>query len=163
MRAADSPAAQNKTYKDEWLTPPHVLDSLGPFALDPCSPIVRPWPTADRHFTVEDNGLEQQWKGSVWLNPPYGNEMWKWLDMLALHGNGIALIFARTETKGFTRCVWQSASAVFFLRGRLKFHHVSGKGAGSCAGAPSVLVSYGEECSERLRDCGLDGKFIPLA
>ncbi|THF55937.1 hypothetical protein [Pseudothauera rhizosphaerae] len=43
---------------DEWLTPPHVLSRLGRFDLDPCAPVLarRPWNTADRHFTIEDNG-----------------------------------------------------------------------------------------------------------
>lgn len=31
---------------DEWLTPPQLLKCLGPFDLDPCSPVDRPWPTA---------------------------------------------------------------------------------------------------------------------
>lgn len=34
------------THKDEWLTPPEIVQSLGSFDLDPCSPIARPWPFA---------------------------------------------------------------------------------------------------------------------
>ena len=37
--------------KDEWLTPPEITTDLGPFDLDPCSPIKRPWPTAENHYT----------------------------------------------------------------------------------------------------------------
>jgi hypothetical protein len=71
--------------KDEWLTPPHILKALGEFDLDPCSPVVRPWPTAKRHFTIEDDGLIQKWEGRVWCNPPYGLESTKWLLKLAEH------------------------------------------------------------------------------
>ena len=86
---------------DEWLTPPEILKAIGEFDLDPCSPINRPWNTAKKHYTVEDNGLIQEWIGRVFLNPPYGPETGKWLQKLAEHGNGIALIFARTETDMF--------------------------------------------------------------
>jgi len=87
--------------KDEWLTPPEILAALGHFDLDPCAPIIRPWPTATNHYTIEDNGLIQPWEGRVWLNPPYGKYVWKWLDKLSKHKSGIALIFARTGTINF--------------------------------------------------------------
>lgn len=106
---------------DEWLTPPHILEALGQFDLDPCAPIVRPWNTANSHFTIETDGLKQNWFGRVWCNPPYGLEAAKWLNKLVKHGNGIALIFARTETKMFFNHVWNKADALLFIEGRLFF------------------------------------------
>lgn len=131
--------------KDEWLTPPHVLAALGEFDLDPCAPISRPWDTAKEHYTAMDNGLAKPWLGRVWCNPPYGLEAEKWLDRLAQHGNGIALIFARTETRMFFDHVWRRADAVCFIEGRLHFHHVDGSRAKANSGAPSCLVAYGGE------------------
>ena len=86
---------RTETGKDEWLTPPEIIHALGCFDLDPCAPVVRPWPTATRHYTIEDNGLVQPWDGRIWCNPPYGTETGRWLARMAEHGNGIALIFAR--------------------------------------------------------------------
>lgn len=150
--------------KDEWLTPPHILDALGPFDLDPCAPIVRPWPTAAHHLTIEDDGLSAPWPpgARVWCNPPYGKAAEKWLTKLADHGNGIALIFARTETKMFFDQVWDRAHGLLFLRGRLHFYHVDGTMAVHNSGAPSVLVAYNTENADRLASSGLDGQFIPL-
>lgn len=37
-----------------WLTPPHVVDALGPFDLDPCASTDRPWDTAAKHYTEHD-------------------------------------------------------------------------------------------------------------
>ena len=148
--------------KDEWLTPPWLIEALGPFDLDPCAPIVRPWRMARAHYTIEDDGLSRPWWDRVWLNPPYGRETGKWLDRLADHGRGTALIFARTETNTFVRCVWNRAHAVFFLYGRLHFHHVDGTRAKGDAGAPSVLVAYGELDAQVLAHCGLAGQFVPL-
>ena len=147
--------------KDEWLTPPEIVRALGTFDLDPCSPVNRPWPTALRHLTVEDDGLMQDWNGRVGLNPPYGDETGLWLRRLANHGNGVALVFARTETGWFFDAVWHLANAVFFFKGRVAFYHVTGE-QGDSAGAPSVLVAYGADNVRALRSSGLDGQVIEL-
>jgi hypothetical protein len=62
---------KSSTGKNEWLTPPCLLRRLGPFDLDPCSPVNRPWDTARHHYTIEDDGLQQPWFGRVFCNPPY--------------------------------------------------------------------------------------------
>jgi hypothetical protein len=149
---------------DEWLTPPTLLSALERFDLDPCAPVLerRPWSIADRHFTIEDDGLALQWHGRVWLNPPYGREAAAWLRRLADHGNGIALIFARTETEMFFEQVWARAHALLFLRGRLHFHYVDGTRATANGGAPSVLIAYGQENAEILKRAAIPGAFVPL-
>jgi hypothetical protein len=146
--------------KDEWLTPPFVLAALGEFDLDPCSPIVRPWETAKQHFTAVDNGLSKPWHGRVWCNPPYGSMAARWLARLADHGNGIALVFARTETSAWVKYVWPKAHGIRFLAGRLHFHHVDGSRAALNSGAPSALVAYGEQNAECLRVCSIPGAFV---
>lgn len=147
---------------DEWLTPPEVVHALGEFDLDPCSPINRPWPTASTHYTIVDNGLILPWHGRVWCNPPYGKESGAWLEKLAAHGNGIALIFARTDTEMFFSQVWEKASAVLFLKGRLHFYYVNGSRASANSGAPSCLIAYGLNNVRSLKESGLTGKLIIL-
>jgi hypothetical protein len=107
--------------KEEWLTPKPIIDALGPFDLDPCASVVRPWEIATTHYTIEDNGLLKPWNGFVWCNPPYGQETKKWFRRMLQHGNGIALTFARVETKMFFESVWGGATAVLFLQGRISF------------------------------------------
>lgn len=145
---------------DEWLTPPEILKAPGSFDLDPCASAARPWDTATRHFCKPMDGLAQAWAGRVWLNPPYSREAAKWLDKMAQHGHGTALVFARTETSWFWSHVWQRADAALFLRGRLHFYRSDGKRAKSNAGAPSVLIAYGRDDSIRLRDSGIPGQFV---
>lgn len=151
-----------KNGKDEWITPPEIVKDLGPFDLDPCSPIKRPWPTAKKHFTKKDNGLVLPWSGRVWLNPPYGKETPAWLQKMVEHGNGIALVFARTETTYFQDYVLGSATALLFIKGRLKFYHVDGTQSKSNAGAPSVLVAYGLKSAIALSQCDIKGHFEDL-
>lgn len=148
--------------KEDWLTPPEILAALGRFDLDPCSPLPRPWDTAVRHYTVADNGLAQPWEGRVWLNPPYGTQTGQWMQRLANHGNGIALIFARTETGIFFPWVWEHADAILFLKGRLTFYTKAGERAPHNGGAPSVLIAYGQNNAETLRTCGLEGRLVEL-
>lgn len=140
---------------DEWLTPPSIIEALGYFDLDPCAPIVRPWPTAGAFYTSEVDGLKQDWFGRVWLNPPFGREAVKWLRRLMQHGNGIALIPARTETAMFYECVWGKADAVCFIKGRPHFHYVDGTRAKANSGAPICLAAYGTSNSLALRLSGL--------
>ena len=146
---------------DEWLTPPEVLSRLGAFDLDPCSPINRPWPTATHHFTVEDDGLAWPWDGRVWCNPPFGREAVKWMRRMAEHGNGIALIPARTETEMFYETVWGRADAVLFMKGRPHFHRVDGSRASFNSGAPICLVAYGLSNVVALEASGL-GVVVPV-
>lgn len=156
QKTHESHAAQT----DVWLTPPYILNALGEFDLDPCAPITRPWDMARKHFTKADNGLAQPWVGRVWLNPPYGPEAGQWLKRLADHHNGMALIFARTETQAFFEHVWSGSQALLFLRGRVKFHYPDGRQCPNSSGAPSVLVAYGDANASVLRTCGLDGKYV---
>lgn len=150
--------------KDEWLTPPELLKALGPFDLDPCAPVVRPWATAASHLTVEDDGLAKDWPvdSFVWCNPPYGRQAAAWLHKMMRHGSGIALIFARTETAMFFKHVWNAADGVLFLEGRLHFHHVDGTRAAANAGAPSCLVAYGNKALNRLRNNSQLGHLVVL-
>jgi hypothetical protein len=93
-----APAAHTRSVltTDSWITPRWLIDRLGPFDLDLCACTPQPWPCAARQYTEADNGLLMPWDGLVWLNPPYGRATGAWLNRLALHGEGIALVFART-------------------------------------------------------------------
>jgi len=151
-----------KMKKDEWLTPPHIIKSLGEFDLDPCAPIVRPWDTAKNHYTIEDDGLKKDWFGRVWCNPPYGLQAAEWLNKCAEHGNCIALIFARTETRMFFEHVWNKADAILFIEGRLFFHHGNGEVSKANSGAPSVLIAYGANNIWSLKSSKISGRLVVI-
>lgn len=152
----------NQGATNSWLTPPEIPSALGKFDLDPCCPFGMPWRLAEKTFTEFEDGLWQPWKGRVWLNPPYGGELKRWIKRLAEHGNGIALVPARTEVESwFWPHIWEAASAVLFIRGRLYFHTVSGSLLGN-AGHGSVLAAYGTGNANSLASCGIAGKYIRL-
>jgi len=82
----------------------------------------------------------------VWLNPPYGRDLGRWLERLAAHGDGMALVFARTDTRWFQRA-FAAATAACFIKGRLRFIPGDGQRAPGAAGAPSLLLAYGLPCA----------------
>ncbi|GGP05102.1 N-6-adenine-methyltransferase [Cloacibacterium rupense] len=145
----------------EWLTPPDLVKKLGDFDLDPCTPVNPPFVHAKTNFNINDDGLQKQWFGRVYMNPPYGKGMEKWMEKLKIHGNGIALIFARTETKCFFNHIWNDAHAVLFVKGRIKFYNTDGEQKGT-PGAPSILIAYGKENADLLEQAHIEGKFIRL-
>jgi hypothetical protein len=153
----------NRGHSVEYLTPPEIVGALGSFDLDPACPPRMPWRTAVTMWTRADNAIDRVWHGRVFLNPPYGaKELGIWLKKLADHGDGIALVFARTETEAFFLHAWRRANAMLFIRGRLHFHRACGSRTKFNSGAPSVLIAYGQRNARALRSCGIKGQFVNL-
>jgi phage N-6-adenine-methyltransferase len=128
----------------EWYTPPHivgcVLATLGAIDLDPCADPGRAIPAAT-HFTKADDGLAHEWRGRIFMNPPYGREIGEWTGKLAAEytagrvTEAIALVPARVDARW-----WRTfpATSVCFVDGRLKF-----SGAKNSAPFPSALLYLG--------------------
>lgn len=149
----------SKTGTVTWFTPKPFIKLIGPFDLDPCSHITRPYPIARKHYTIEDNGLVKKWKGLVFCNPPY-DDIATWLSLCAAHKSAVALVFNRTETDWFFDEVWGKAFAVNFIRKRIKFCGPDGKPAAAGPGAGSVLIAYDSQTANRIKN--VPGQFIQL-
>ena len=130
----------------DWYTPKWVFDEMGlEFDLDPCTPQGGiPWIPAKQHYSLPNDGLAMPWLGRVWCNPPYGKHTGAWLAKMNRHRNGVALVFARTDTKWFHESV-VTADAILFLKGRISFVDGLGATGGGGAGAGSMLIAWGEE------------------
>lgn len=147
---------------DEWYTPKEVIDALGKFDLDPCASVVPLWKTADVQFDKFDDGLSKEWKGRVWLNPPYSRPLIeKFVKRMVKHNNGIMLTFNRCDTKLFQDIIFPKATGIMFVKGRIKFYTPNGTQTGT-PGCGSVLVAFGEENAEILRNCSIEGKYVRL-
>ncbi len=131
---------------NEWATPQDFYDKLDEefnFNLDPCS--AKDNAKCEKFFTIEDDGLAQTWVGhNVFMNPPYGREIKYWIEK-ALNETlsaeretvVVCLIPARTDTKYWHDFIFNKASEVRFVKGRLKF----GDGKNS-APFPSAVVVF---------------------
>ena len=145
---------------DEWYTPIEIINSLGKFDLDPCAPVKPLWETARTMYDKNTDGLKQVWHGRVWLNPPYSRPLIEqFVQRMAEHNNGIALLFNRCDSKMFIDIVLEKATAIKFLKGRIKFFRKDGTRGGQ-PGYGSILIAFGEYNAEILKKNELPGKFI---
>lgn len=141
-----------------WITPAWIVEMLGPFDLDPAAASPRPWDCATRNLTR--GGLWKPWEGRVWLNPPFNRyEVGKWIARLARHGNGIALLHARTEAAWFEP-VWAKASGILFLADRLYFYYPDGRRAEANSGAPACLIAFSPNDRRRLEQSDISGNLV---
>jgi hypothetical protein len=140
------------------ITPRWIIERLGPFDLDPCAADPRPWDCATLNRTR--NGLDLPWAGRVWLNPPFDRyEVGKWIARLAEHGDGTALLHARTEAAWFEP-VWKEALGILFMADRIKFCRPDGSEQPANSGAPPLLVAFGPIDLARLNQSGIPGALI---
>jgi hypothetical protein len=151
---------------NEWLTPPPIIAALGgwqSFDLDPATPDVMPWQTAQARYTARDDGLVQPWFGRVWLNPPYSHPLVaRFLARMSAHGRGTAMIFVRSDGQYWHDHVLGAAHGLFFLLRKVRFYRPDGSVSKHGHFAPSVLCAYGANDLDVLAECTLDGTFVPL-
>lgn len=154
---------ETATHKSvEWYTPAWIFEALGlRFDLDPASPhdMETVVPAATK-YTVFDDGLNRTWFGRVFLNPPYGPSTPLWVRRMIAHGNGIALVFSRTDA-AWCQEAMAAATAMLFIAGRIEF--IPGKEnqhKKARFGAGTVLFAFGEECATALRRLASQGVYV---
>lgn len=132
---------------NEWSTPQSFYDRLNKefnFTLDPCSDGKNN--KCDKFYTIEDDGLTQDWGGeTVFMNPPYGRAIKDWVAKARREAEKpntvvVGLIPARTDTRYWHEHIFGVASEIIFVKGRLKF----GDGKNS-APFPSAVIVWGKE------------------
>ena len=128
---------------DMWSTPQEFYDKLNDefnFTLDPCA--TEDNAKCDNFFTVDDDGLKQDWSGNiVFCNPPYGRAIKDWVkksyeESLKNNTTVVMLIPSRTDTIYFHDFIYGKAE-IRFIKGRLKFGD-----AKNSAPFPSIVVIY---------------------
>ncbi|MGR8809995.1 DNA N-6-adenine-methyltransferase [Leuconostoc citreum] len=133
--------------KMDWETPQLFFEKLNKkykFDLDACASEDNH--KVDNYFTEEDNALTKLWNGNVFVNPPYGRELYSFVEKSYsehIRDNNrfiVLLIPARTDTKYWHEFI-QGKATIKFLKGRLKFE-ISGI-ASDAAPFPSALIIYG--------------------
>lgn len=131
-----------------WETPPDFfarLDREFHFTLDVCA--TRKSRKCERFFSAEQNALKRRWKGTCWMNPPYGKTIGLWLKMALtqsrLGATVVSLIPARTDTAWWQDVVMRAAE-IRLVRGRLRF-----VGASAPAPFPSAVAIFRPGASAR--------------
>jgi hypothetical protein len=158
-RAEDHPAQCQ-------ITPPYVLEPVrqalgGTISLDPCTTPDNPV-GAERFYCPPADGAALPWDApSCFINPPYSRARERWVHRCigaAATGSAVILLMpAATDTR-----IWQdaaaSASAVVFIRGRVKFGVLRPNRRQAAASHPSALIGWNVD----LRPCAHLGLLLPL-
>jgi hypothetical protein len=98
---------------DEWYTPKWLFDALGiKFSLDVCAPLDQTHSAvpAERHLTIEDDGLSQPWDGIVWCNPPYSKPE-PWARRMIHHRDGLILTHIPMNA-GWCVDMWEACDGI---------------------------------------------------
>ena len=130
---------------DSWETPPslfNILDMEFNFTLDPCC--TKQTAKCKKFFTKEEDGLIQDWsKDIVFVNPPYGREIGKWVEKSyneAKKGAKVVMLIpSRTDTKWFHDFIYNKAE-IRFLKGRIRF--LQNKKELNAAPFPTMLIIF---------------------
>lgn len=121
----------------EWNTPNwlygQVMEFLGSEASDPCP---------DLPAELRRDAFSYEWSGNIYLNPPYGRSIGKWINKLLSSpiDEAILLLPARVDTRWF-QPLFERADYLCFIKGRLHFNDLPDPLAR--APFPSVLVYLG--------------------
>lgn len=148
------PTVMFSSKTDEWETPQNIFDELDAefhFTLDPCC--THENAKCAKHYTIEENGLLQNWQGeTVFCNPPYSRsgkqDLWIkkcFEESQKPDTKVVALLPARTDTKRFHRYIL-GKSQIRFIEGRLKF-----SGCNNSAPFPSMIVIFESEGNDEYR------------
>ena len=109
-----------------WTTPQAWFDYLDlefDFTLDPCCE--HETAKCKKHYTPQEDGLSQNWKDErVFMNPPYGKELPKWMKKAyeEARDNGalvVCFVPARVDTEWWHR--YAAKGEVRFPKGRVTF------------------------------------------
>ena len=146
----DMPHVSHNSGQNEWYTPPKYIDAaravMGNIDLDPASSsAANDMVQADEYYTLEDDGLAYDWSGKVWMNPPYSqpliNEFCKKFAedyQQGLITEGCVLVNNATDT-GWYHALLEHASAVCFIKGRVKFIDENGEATGAPLQGQTIL------------------------
>lgn len=145
------PHVANNSGNNEWYTPADYIEAarevMGSIDIDPASnDRAQETVKAAVYYTAETNGLDKEWSGNVWMNPPYASDLiGKFIDKLVGElpniEQAIVLVNNATETEWFGKLI-SRANAVCFPRSRVKFYMPDGK-----TGAPlqgQAVIYFGE-------------------
>ena len=145
------------TGNNERYTPAYVLEAVryvvgGMVELDPASSAqANETVQARRFFTLEDDGLAQDWEAeSLWLNPPFGRgEIGAFVEKLAEEldaGNvGTAMVITHNATEtGWCQDLLAKSAAICFLNRRVDFP-TPGEGSNSGTLRGQIMFLLGRD------------------
>lgn len=134
-------------------TPDSIWKPLGPFDLDPCAGEKTNIAKVNWWDGRGENGLEREWKGLVWCNPPFSQKE-IWAKKIIQHGKGILILPERGSAPWFGPLA--EAAGTYFVMGK-KINFIGGTSSNNLG---SVLFPFGSMALNRIEMSGLPGHLV---
>lgn len=143
----NEPAAYRTSFtgKNEWYTPARYIELartvMGQIDVDPASnDHAQKTVRATSFYTEETNGLDKQWHGKVWMNPPYSQpDIVHFIEkVISEYESGrcteaIVLTHNSTDTAWYN-LIFKHAAAICWTTGRVRFESPEGEKAAPAMG-----------------------------
>jgi phage N-6-adenine-methyltransferase len=155
---AAKPHVSHNSGENEWYTPKQFIEAarlaMGSIDTDPASSdVANETVRAKKYYTAEQDGRDKKWSGNVWMNPPYSQPLIsEFIDAFAQKYNAgefqqaCVLVNNATETNWYQSLLIY-ASAVCFIKGRVKFIDKQGNASGAPLQGQTVLYFGNREKS----------------
>lgn len=149
------PHVANNSGDNEWYTPAEYIEAarevMGSIDLDPASnELANKTVKAQTFYTAEINGLNKEWFGNVWLNPPYSASLVQAFAEKVISSNfqqAVILVNNATDTAWFRKLI-EKANAILFTTGRIRFYKTDGEKGAPLQG--QAFIYYGDSVEKFL-------------
>lgn len=156
LKEIKKPHVTINSHDDEWYTPEQYITAaravMGSIDLDPASnDFANETVKAAVYYDEAMNGLERDWYGNIWMNPPYSTALLsRFADKLisSNFSQAIVLVNNATETAWFEKMI-SKASAVVFHKGRIRFVKRDGEHGVPLQG--QAFIYYGDNAEKFLK------------
>ena len=138
---------------DNLITPKYIIDELGGFDLDPCAGEFTKIGEVNWCDVRGENGLEKEWFGFVFCNPPFSQKE-IWIKKMIKHNNGILLLPERGSAPWFGPLA--KVAGKYFVMGK----KINFDGGSSSNNVGSVFFLFGNEAETRILNSCLPGHLV---
>lgn len=162
IEEAKKPHVANNSGDNEWYTPAEYIEAarevMGSIDLDPASnELANKTVKAQTFYTAETNGLNKEWFGNVWLNPPYSASLVQAFAEKVVSSDfqqAVILVNNATDTAWFRKLI-EKANAILFTTGRIRFYKTDGEKGAPLQG--QAFIYYGDSVEKFLEVFGKFG------
>lgn len=147
---------QQEMKKNDYLqTPVRIWKPLGPFDLDPCAGESTEIGRVNWCDSRGENGLERNWFGQVFVNPPFSQKQ-LWIEKMVEHGKGVLILPERGSAPWFGPLAI-SAGRYFVMGKKISF-----VGGSSSNNVGSCIFPFGKKAIKKVLESGLPGHFVTV-
>lgn len=140
---------------DNLMTPSYIIQAIGHIDLDPCAGENTNIGDVNWWIGRSENGLEKEWFGFVYCNPPFSHKD-VWAKKMIKHNNGILILPERGSAPWFAELA--ITAGLYFVMGK-KINFIGGSSSNNVG---SVLFLFGDEAIKRIEKSGLPGHLVDV-